>query len=71
MMLGIVIWAAAAFGAMLLAALFAGIKNRGINFWMAWCFFVPPLVIVLMLLPSRQGPRPRAPSLDDEDAREA
>lgn len=63
----IVIWGAVAFGALALAGVLAGIKNRDISFWMAWCFFIPPLVLFLLLLPKHQGPRPRTPTLDEED----
>lgn len=66
-MVGIVIWGLMALSAAALAGLLAGIKNRDYSFWMAWCFLVPPLVIVLLFLPRRPGPRPRRPSLDEED----
>jgi hypothetical protein len=31
---------------------------------MAWCFVLPPLVLILLLLPRYQGARPRQPRLD-------
>jgi hypothetical protein len=34
---------------------------------MAWCFLLPPLLLWLVVMPRRQGPRPKRPSLDDID----
>lgn len=68
MVQGVVIWGAAAISAAILAAILAALKNRDYSFWIAWCFLVPPLVIVLALLPRNQGPRPRQPTLDETDA---
>jgi 4-amino-4-deoxy-L-arabinose transferase-like glycosyltransferase len=70
MMTGIVIYGLAAILAAALAGFIAGWKNRDYSFWMAWCFIVPPLVLWLLLMPKRQGPRPRRPSLDDLDRAE-
>lgn len=66
-MLEIVIWGLVAIAAGVLGALVAGWKNRDISAWAAWCFLVPPLAIALLLGPRKQGPRPRRPSLDEED----
>lgn len=63
----IVIWGVASFAAAALAAVFAGQKNLNYSKWIGWCFLFPPLVIWLMLLPKKQGPRPRQPSLDELD----
>jgi hypothetical protein len=67
MLHGIVVWGAAAIAASVLAGFLAGVKNRDLSFWMAWCFLLPPLVLWLILLPKRQGPRPRQPTLDQLD----
>jgi hypothetical protein len=67
MMTGIVIWGLAAMVASALAGLVAGWKNRDYSFWMAWCFLLPPLLLWLVVMPRRQGPRPKRPSLDDID----
>jgi len=64
---GIVIWGLAALAAAVLGGLLAGVKNRDYSFWIAWCFVLPPLVIVLLMLPRYQGPRPRQPTLDEQD----
>ncbi len=63
----IVAWGLSAIAAAIAGGLLAGIKNRDWSHWTAWCFLVPPLVLVLLVLPKRQGPRPRRPSLDEED----
>lgn len=67
MVAGIVIWGLAAITAAALAGFVAGWKNRDYSYWMAWCFLVPPLLLWLIFMPKRQGPRPRRPSLDDLD----
>ena len=66
----IVIWGVAAILTAALAGFAAGWKNRDYSFWMAWCFLLPPLLLVLLLMPKRQGPRPRRPSLDEIDRAE-
>lgn len=66
----IVLWAALAALAGLVAFMLAGIKNRDISFWVALSFLLPPVVLVLALLPRRQGRRPRQPTLDELDATE-
>ena len=63
-MTGIVIWGAVAIAAMIAAAVLASQKNRNRSYWMAWCFVLPPLVLILLLLPRYQGARPRQPRLD-------
>lgn len=61
---GIVAWGSLALTSLTLAGILAGIKNRDLSFWMSWCFLIPPFVVLLMLLPRFQGPRPRRLSLD-------
>lgn len=63
----IAIWGVTAILSAVLGGILAGIKNRDYSHWIAWCFLLPPLVIWLLLLPRHQGPRPRRPSLDEED----
>ncbi len=65
----IVIYSAIAFSAAALAGYLCARKNRDYSFWMAWAFIVPPAVIILALLPKLSGPRPRRPTLDEEDRR--
>lgn len=65
----IAIWGLAAVSACVLAGLLAGVKNRDHSSWMAWCFLVPPLVLVLLVLPRAKGVRPRRLSIDEEERR--
>lgn len=67
MMTVIAIWGVGAMLAAALAGFVANWKNRDYSFWMAWCFVLPPLLIWLFIMPKRQGPRPRRPSLDELD----
>lgn len=66
----IAIWGLCAVSGAILAAVFAGQKNRDYSYWIAWCFLFPPLVIWLMLMPKNPGPRPRRPRLDEIDRRD-
>ncbi len=68
-MLWIAVWGLTAVACAMIAGALAGMKNRDYSFWMAWCFLLPPLVLLLAVLPKRQGPRPRRPTLDEEDHR--
>ena len=65
----IVIWGVCALAAAILGGLIAGLKNRDYSAWIAWCFVLPPLVVLLLLLPKKQGPRPRQPTLDEINRR--
>ena len=61
------VWGLIAIAASGLAGWLAGVKNRDYSFWMAWSFLVPPAVLALALLPRLTGPRPRRPTLDEDD----
>jgi hypothetical protein len=61
---GIVIWGGIALVSAIAGGLLAGVKNRDYSAWIAWCFVLPPLVLILLLVPRHQGPRPRQPRLD-------
>lgn len=63
----IAIWGVIAIGACVIGGIVAAAKNRNHSTWMAWCFVVPPLLLVLLLLPRNPGPTPRHSSLDEED----
>ena len=54
----------------ILGGILAGFKNRDYSYWIAWSFLLPPSLIVLALLPTIKGHRPRRMTLDEEDARE-
>lgn len=51
----------------LLAGFLSHIKNRDVSYWAAWGFLFPPSLIVLFMLGTNTGPRPRRPTLDEED----
>ena len=68
-MRGIVIWGGVAVAAGALGVVLAGVKNRDLSSWIAWCFVLPPLVFILLLLPRHQGVRPRQPGLDQGEER--
>jgi hypothetical protein len=63
----IAVWGVVALGAAVAAGVIAAAKNRDHSWWAAWSFVLPPMLIVLLLMPKNAGPRPRRPSLDDED----
>ena len=64
---GAVIWGGVALASAIIGGVLAGIKNRDYSSWIAWCFVVPPLVLVLALLPRYKGTRPRQPRLDESE----
>ncbi|MCH9764812.1 MAG: hypothetical protein K0U34_02300 [Alphaproteobacteria bacterium] len=64
----IIIWGGLALVSAIAAGLLAGWKNRDYSFWMAWGFIIPVLPpLLLLIMPRHQGPRPKRPSLDDDD----
>lgn len=64
----IVIWGVLALVSAIAAGLLAGWKNRDYSFWMAWGFIIPVIpLLLLMMMRKRAGPRPRRPSLDEDD----
>ena len=68
-MRGVVIWGGVALASATAGGLLAGVKNRDYSAWIAWCFVLPPLVLILLLLPRHQGARPRQPRLDEGEER--
>ena len=63
----IAIWGIIALSAAVAAGIIAAARNRDHSWWAAWCFVLPPMLIVLLLLPRNTGPRPQRPSLDEDD----
>jgi hypothetical protein len=63
----IAIWGLVAVLASVVGGILAAARNRDHSSWAAWCFVLPPLLIVLALMPARKGARPRQPTLDEED----
>lgn len=66
---GIVIWGCVALASATVGGLLASVKNRDYSSWIAWCFVLPPILLVLLLLPRYEGVRPRRPTLDESDHR--
>ena len=63
----IVVWGAVALTSAVLGGIIASCKRRDHSAWAAWCFVFPPLLIVVALLETNPGPRPRRPPLDHDD----
>jgi hypothetical protein len=67
----IAVWGIVAIVAAIAGGIVAGIKRRDVSFWAAWGFLVPPMLLILLLVPSNKGPRPRRPGIDELEDREA
>jgi hypothetical protein len=67
----IAIWGVVAAASAIIAGIVAGMKRRDHSFWAAWSFLVPPMLLVLLLMRSNTGPRPRRPGIDEVEDRQA
>jgi hypothetical protein len=67
----IAIWGIVAIATAIFAGIVAGIKRRDHSFWAAWSFLVPPMLLILLLMPSNKGPRQRRPGIDEIEDRQA
>ena len=63
----IAIWGVAAVVSAVLAGIIAGIKRRDHSFWAAWSFLFPPMLLILLVMPSNKGPRPRRAGVDEQE----
>lgn len=63
----IVAWGVIATLSSIVGAFIANYKRRDPSSWAAWCFVFPPFLIVVALLSTNIGPRPRRPSFDQDD----
>jgi hypothetical protein len=61
----IAIWGIVAVASAILAGILAGVKRRDHSFWAAWSFLFPPMLLIILVMPSNKGPRPRRPGLDE------
>ena len=66
----IAIWGIVSIVSAIVAGIVAGAKRRDHSFWAAWSFLVPPMLLILLLMPSNKGPRQRRPGLDELEQRE-
>jgi hypothetical protein len=66
----IAVWGLVAILSAALAGVLAGIKRRDHSFWAAWSFLFPPMLLVLLVMPSNKGPRRRRPSIDHQEHEE-
>jgi H+/Cl- antiporter ClcA len=67
----IAIWGIVAIASAIVAGIVASIKRRDHSFWAAWTFLVPPMLLILLLMPSNRGPRQRRPGIDEIEDRQA
>ena len=63
----IAIWGVAAVVSALLAGIIAGVKRRDHSFWAAWSFLFPPMLLILLVMPSNKGPRQRRAGIDEQE----
>ena len=63
----IVVWGVVATLSAAVGAFIANYKRRDPSSWAAWCFILPPFLIVIALLSTNTGPRSRRPSFDHDD----
>ena len=61
----IAVWGVVSIVSSILVAIVAGAKRRDHSFWAAWSFLVPPMLLILLVIPSNKGPRLRRPSIDE------
>jgi hypothetical protein len=66
----IAIWGIVSIAAAVIAGIVAGMKRRDHSFWAAWSFLFPPMLLILLVMPSNKGPRQRRPGLDELEQRE-
>jgi hypothetical protein len=63
----IAIWGVAAVVSAVLAGIIAGVKRRDHSFWAAWSFLFPPMLLILLVMPSNKGPRTRRAGIDEQE----
>jgi len=67
----IAIWGIVAIASAIVAGIVASVKRRDHSFWAAWSFLVPPMLLLLLLMPSNKGPRSRRPGIDEVEDKQA
>lgn len=66
-MKAIAIWGLVSLVCAIAGGFLATAKNRDYSFWAAWSFILPPMLLLLLVMPRNPGPKPRRPTLDEED----
>jgi hypothetical protein len=66
-LLVILVWSLVAAGSAITAGILAGKKNRSAAAWVAWCFLLPPALLVLAWLPANAQLQVRSSSRDEDD----
>lgn len=66
----IAIYGSVALLAAVLGGVIAAMKRRDVSYWMTMCLLFPPALLVLLLMQSNKGPRPKRASWDEQEARE-
>jgi len=64
----IAVWGIVSILCAFVAGIVAGLKRRDHSFWAAWSFLFPPMLLLLLCMPTNRGPRPRRPGLDELEA---
>lgn len=64
----VLIWAVVSLASAIAGGFLAAAKRRDHSFWAAWCFLLPPMLLILLLVPKNTGPRQRQRTLDELDA---
>ncbi len=67
----VAIWGVVAIASAIIAGIVASAKGRDHSFWAAWSFLVPPMLLIVLVMPSRKGPRPHRPGIDEIEDRQA
>jgi H+/Cl- antiporter ClcA len=67
----VAIWGVVAIASAIIGGLVASAKGRDHSFWAAWSFLVPPMLLILLVMPSNKGPRQRRPGIDEIEDHQA
>ena len=53
-----------------IAGISAAVKRRDISYWMTVSLLFPPAIIILLIMQSNKGPRPKRASWDEQESRD-
>ncbi len=66
----IAIYGSVALLAAAIAGIIAAVKRRDISYWMTVSLLFPPAIIILLIMQSNKGPRPKRASWDEQESRD-